>query len=844
MPAQAISPRATYRFQLNQTFTFAHARALVPYLAQLGVSHAYLSPILMAQPGSTHGYDTVDHTRINPELGTLDEFRALAADLRAAGIGILLDFVPNHMGVGGASNLVWLDVLKHGQASHYAHWFDMDWHSPHPGLTGKIMVPFLGLPYGEALAQGELDLRADDDGEGFSVWAHGAHRLPIRPQDEAAILSAGPTPDAAVAAFRGKKDDLESWAALDQLISRQHWRAAHYPLASDAINYRRFFINSELGGIRIDLDDVFDTAHALIFQLIEEGLVDGLRIDHVDGLWDPKDYLDRLRASSPRPLWLLVEKILAGHERLPASWPVDGTTGYEVGTLLTRVLIDPAAEPALDELYFQIVGAGAPSPAREIYRCKLRVMDNELAAERLSLARALADLARSVPHTADLGEHMLGRGLAEIIAWLKVYRTYADHDGLNDRDRRELDLALGRARGAAPAIAPGVFDFLEQVLLLTLPDTYDQAAAFKLARRIQQYSGPVMAKGLEDTALYRANRLIALNDVGGDPERFAIEPAAFHDANRDRLEREPLAMIATSTHDTKRGEDTRIRIAALSDLPAQWAETVNAIWSTLPDTLVADVGKSLVYHFLQLWLGARPMQLVEKAPDADATTALADRLVEAMLKSVREARLRADWSFPVASYEARVEELVRHCLADAQSIAAMAKLEARLTPLAMRKSLVQLVLKLTIPGIPDIYRGAELWEQSLVDPDNRRPFDFDAAARLLEHWADRPLPETILPDGSTKLVVTRTLLDLRRQHPELFISGSYEPLSLTDQRIMGFDRRLGDRHLRAIVDLGLTQPNEQTLPVEGFSELFSNRPITPPEARQRLERQGFLILLA
>lgn len=443
-------PRATYRLQLNKDFTLADARALVPYLEELGVSHAYLSPILMAQPGSTHGYDTVDHTRINPEVGTLDDFRALAAALQVRDMGIILDFVPNHMGIGGASNALWLDVLRQGPHSRYADWFDIDWRPPRPGMDGKVLVPFLGKSFAEVLADGDICLKAD--GEGFAVWAYDKEKLPIRSEDGAVLIGQYGDAETAVAAHADPE-------LLQDLIARQHWRLAHFATAADEINYRRFFINSELAGIRIDRSDVFDDAHALIFSLIAEGLVDGLRIDHVDGLLDPLGYLKTLRSKSPRPIYLAIEKILAPHEYLRGNWPVEGTTGYEAGADLTRLLTQRRGEPVLTEIYPAFAGA-APAPHDEAYRCKLRVMDNELAAELSNLARQTARLAWSVAASADLTEAALKRGWREVIAQLEVYRVYADGDGLALRDRRELSLALARARQTQPHIQPAIFDFV------------------------------------------------------------------------------------------------------------------------------------------------------------------------------------------------------------------------------------------------------------------------------------------------------------------------------------------------------------------------------------------------
>jgi (1->4)-alpha-D-glucan 1-alpha-D-glucosylmutase len=437
-------PRATYRLQLNSDFTFADAEAIVPYLDALGISHAYLSPILMAQPGSTHGYDTIDHTRINPELGSLDDFRRLAGALQQRQMGIILDIVPNHMGIGGAGNRLWLDVLKHGAKSRYADWFNIEWHPRRPGMDGKLLVPFLGTSYAEALAAGQIRLGWDEDG--FAIWAYDSQKLPIRPEDEDQLLSRYGSGAAAVAALNGTPGDGDSWTKLDDLIAGQHWRLAHFSSGADEINYRRFFINSELAGLRVDRPDVFTHVHELTFSLIEEGLVQGLRIDHVDGLLDPTGYLETLRRKAPRPIHLVVEKILAPHEPLPARWPVEGTTGYEVGAQLTRLLVRSDAEAAVTASYAGFAG-DITGPEEEAYRSRLRVMDNELFAELDALAETIARIAWSASATRDLTQSGLRRALRETMAQMSVYRTYIDSQGISPRDRARQTQRIAGAAG-------------------------------------------------------------------------------------------------------------------------------------------------------------------------------------------------------------------------------------------------------------------------------------------------------------------------------------------------------------------------------------------------------------
>lgn len=763
-----IPLRATYRLQLNRDFTFEHALKLVPYLAELGVSHAYLSPVLMAQPGSTHGYDTVDHTRINPELGTLDDLRSLSDALKARGMGILLDFVPNHMGVGGAHNTLWLDVLKHGAASRYADWFDIDWQSGRPGVAGKLLVPFLGTSLHEAIASGAIELRWD--GADFAVWAYDTHKLPVRPQDTAELLALHGSPHAAIAAYG------TSQALLD-LIATQHWRPAHFATAAAEINYRRFFVNSELAGISIDREDVLNHAHALIFSLIENGIVDGLRIDHVDGLRDPTGYLQTLRQRTPRPIHLFVEKILAPHEYIRADWPVDGTTGYEAGAQLTRLLTQPAGEEAVAALYESVVG---PRPAQheEAYRCKLRVMDNELLAELTRLARDTARLAWSVPATADLTQAGLQQAWREIIARLQVYRTYLDGGG-DSRDHRELALAIGRARQSCPQLQPAHFDFLANVLE-SQADEYDSASVADLVLRFQQLTGPVMAKGLEDTALYRLNRLISLNEVGAHPDRFSTSIKAFHTSNLRRQHSHPQCLLATSTHDTKRGEDARLLVSSIADRPEPWTEFVAQVVN-------AGIGAALhrndLYLLLQMLLGGWSIHR--------DNTGLQDRLSAALQKSLREGRERSDWGVPNVGYEAAAAAVVGAILTDEPTMQTFKSTWAIYADIARRKALIQTVLKLTMPGVPDIYRGSEHWEQSFVDPDNRRPLDFATlASRLAE-------PN---PARDEKLILTQTLLKLRTRHPQLFDEGQYIPLTTAPATAV-YERRTGHLALTVLVDL-------------------------------------------
>ena len=859
-------PRATYRLQFHKGFGFADAAALAPYLAKLGISHVYASPYLKARPGSTHGYDIVDHRQLNPELGGEADFRTMVAAFRASGIGQVLDFVPNHMGVGGADNPWWQDVLEWGPNSEYAGWFDIDWQPDQLTLRDKLLVPFLGDQYGAVLEAGHLALRFDPDTGDFAVWAYDTHKLPICPLHYERVLGdAHPrleqlgdafsdlpnwhprvvhrshdlraelvrlvrdhddvrqAVDDAVTRLNGEPGQLESWRGLDALIKDQYWRAAHFLVAADDINYRRFFNINELAGLRMELPELFDHAHGLIFDLLLDGTLDGLRIDHVDGLLDPKGYLVRLRERAPRPFYLVVEKILAGHETLPEDWPVEGTTGYEFTNLILGLLIDPASEAGFTEFYNEFAGANAPFG--EIVRdCKIRIMMNEMASELNVLARDARRIARENPRTTDFTRNILQRALKEIVACFPVYRTYVDEHALpTESDRRDIDWAVTHARRNETDVDPSVFDFLHRLLtadLVAQPRSgFSRHAVLRFAMRVQQYSGPVMAKGLEDTAFYRYNRFVALNEVGGHPDSFGVSMPAFHKANAQRASRSPHAMLGTSTHDTKRGEDVRARLAVLSEMPAEWQRQVH-FWNRILRARLGDLegtappDRNDEYLFYQLLLGAWPAELTGVAArDPDAVRDFAERLAAAMLKSIREAKRHSTWAAPDTVYEEATLGFVRAALDTSRPNAfldAFLPFQERVARFGVCNSLVQTALKLTLPGMPDIYQGAELWDLNLVDPDNRRAVDYPLRGRLLcetltawEHDRAASLSGMLQNwrDGRCKLAVTAILLAQRREHPKLFEEGGYEPLAVSGSKadqICAFARTYREHALVAV----------------------------------------------
>ena len=830
------SPRATYRLQLNAGFTFAQAQELAPYLDDLGISHAYLSPITTARRGSTHGYDVVDHGEVNPELGGMQGFRRMAEAFRSRGIGIILDIVPNHMGVGGDLNRPWLDLLEWGRGSRFAEWFDINWSPSESTLAGKVLVPFLGEAYGDALASGALQLKFDGSRGEIAAWISETHKLPLSPPTYAMVLAAADgmaelaeafgavartesdhatalkrrlagsdqqSVEAAIAAINASADRLH------QLIGQQHWRPARYSVAADDINYRRFFVVSDLAGIRVERDNVFEYVHRLPLQLVAEGLVDGLRIDHIDGLHDPKAYCLRLRQAAVRPIYLVVEKILAPHESLRHDWQVDGTTGYEFAAAVTQLLTDPAGESELTRTYEAVAGRQPSLKAME-RQGRLDIVDFEMAAELDALAERLHRLALASRKTLDITRNALRAALRQYVGALRVYRTYLDAGDLSGRDRRNIAVAMAEARRAALQLDPAVFDFLTRVVsgdLGRLDTDYPAAEVLETARRTQQYTGPVKAKGLEDTALYRYNRLIALSDVGQRPDRFSRSVEAFHDFNRARALAFPLGMLSSSTHDTKRGEDVRARIAALSGLVPEWAAAV-AEWRALLAVAGApEIDGNDGYHFFQLLLGAWPAEIVPAADiSVAALEAFRQRIDGAMLKSVREARQRTNWSVPRSDYEDRVSRYVAVALApDSAFLAAFRVFQTRVGPLGASNGLIATTLKLTVPGVPDIYQGAELWEESMVDPDNRRQVDFAARKAALAGLGngDESLLTARWRDGRIKLLLTRDLLRLRKEKPALFARGSYEPLAIdgADASSLAFLRRVDADALLVVVRL-------------------------------------------
>ena len=882
------TPRSTYRLQFHAGFGFKDANRLAPYLAKLGISHVYASSYLKARPGSTHGYDITDHHALNPELGTEDEFQAMAAAFRYNGLGQILDFVPNHMGVGGSDNPLWLDVLEWGPQADHAGWFDIDWEPDRRYLKDKLLVPFLGRQYGAELQDGNLKLKFDPDEGSLAVWAYDTHKLPICPlhygailghddaeldrlsdlfsdlpqwhpeiAERAAVLKAElaaavrSTPAAREALERGVAGLNQDWRALDGLIQLQSWRIADFRVAGDDINYRRFFNINDLAGMRMELPAVFRHAHARILPMIETGVLDGLRIDHIDGLLDPKAYIDTLRASVSKPFYLVVEKILAAHESLREDWKVDGTTGYDFTNLVLGVLVNPASEEAFTATYQEFTGLRSEF-STIVYDCKVRIMENEMASELNALGRDAGRVARQNPMTQDFTKTVLQRAIKQIVACFPVYRTYIEFDSDQDSaDRRDLAWAFTQARRHDPIIDPSVFDFLHDLLsggLTAKPKSgFNRTSVLRLAMKLQQYSGPVMAKGLEDTAFYRYNRFIALNEVGGEPERFGITAGAFHKANAQRARNWPGAMLSTSTHDTKRGEDVRARLAVLADMPEEWARQVHG-WSRLIRARRGEIERNAPpdrndeYLLYQLLVGSWPVELLEN-PDPEGLEAYGDRLRTALEKSMREGKLHSDWSSPDTAYEEAMQSFARAALDPSRAgfLASFLPFAQRVARLGVQNSLIQAVLKLTVPGMPDIYQGCEMWDLSLMDPDNRRPVDYELRANALEALLpalERDPSGTLRDllvnwsDGRIKLAVVTMLLRLRAAYPALFAEGGYEHLTVTGEKAaqaLGFVRSLGSVQVAVLVAPypGLREADPDwkgsvaTLPDGDWRDLFS-----------------------
>ena len=826
---------ATARLQFHKDFTLGDATALVPYLDRLGISHVYASPLLKARAGSTHGYDIVDHNAINPELGGEDALVQLVAALRQRQMGLILDIVPNHMGVGDHDNAWWMDVLEWGRASPYAEYFDIDWDPPDATLRGRMLAPFLGAPYGTCLDSGELVLRFDD-GTGRLFVAYHGHHFPIGPRDYAAVLltmggaletparlfaelGAGGRADVRAAAKAAREELLqppyaaaiaEALAAYDartprgrdllhRLLERQAYRLAWWRAATDEINWRRFFDVNGLAGVRVELPDVFEDTHRTVFRLYADGLIDGVRIDHVDGLASPRDYcrklrrrLDALTGKRPdglrdQPAILWIEKILFAHERLAGDWLTDGTTGYDFMNDVGAALHDPAGEAPLTRFWTETTGRAADFEV-EAQAARRQILRENLSSELFNTAAALHRLARRDLATRDYTLSGIRGVLTELLVHFHTYRIYASPAGIGEPDQRAMDWAMA---GARRTVRTADRDLLELVAKWITGDGLRDTAGTKRQEwkramiRFQQLSAPTAAKSVEDTAFYRYNRLISRNEVGSEPSQFAMSAAALHAANKERQKRFPRALLATATHDHKRGEDTRMRLAVVSGMPAEW-EAACQRWMRLNAPLrrdlqgpAPDAADELMLY--QTLTAAWPLGLA--ADDAAGLDAFRDRVGAWLQKALREAKRHSGWVAPNEDYEGSAMAVLAGCLDPGRPVAGeIAAFAAQIGPYGAVNGLAQTLLRMTAPGIPDLYQGTEFWDLSLVDPDNRRPVDYDARraaldangepAALLAHWQD----------GRVKQAVVHRVLTLRARCPGLFTIGAYLPLRVEGPR--------------------------------------------------------------
>jgi (1->4)-alpha-D-glucan 1-alpha-D-glucosylmutase len=922
-------PRATYRLQFRADFTFREAQALVPYLAELGVSDCYASPLFAASPGSDHGYDVVDYSRINPVLGDEAGLAELTATLQAHGLGLLLDMVPNHMGIGDGANVWWQDVLENGPSSLFADYFDIDWQPAAPELENTVLLPILEDQYGAVLESGKLRL-AYADGAFFIDYY--STRLPVAPRSYqlvlnqvlptlvddlgsehdavlelqsiltalsylpprtvtapakiaernrekevikrrlAALVEAHAAARAAMEVverqFNGAAGDPASFDLLDQLLGQQAYRLAYWRVATDEINYRRFFDINQLAAIRVERPAVFRAVHRLVAEMLAAGRVTGLRIDHPDGLWDPTAYFRQLQAlfvegrlaadgyhpdlaaqviahletRSPDdgapawPLYVVAEKILTPGEMLPPDWAVAGTTGYDFLNAVGELFVDGRFRRSFDRIYHRFTGREARF-ADLVNTSKKLVMLVALASEVNALGHRLERIAEKNRRYRDFTLASLTFALREVIAGLGVYRTYitGPGDAALPFNREHIRAAMVEARTRNPRTAAAIFDFIERTLLLANLDDFrleDRAELVDFVMRFQQITGPVMAKGVEDTAFYRYHRLASLNEVGGHPEQFGLSVSAFHRLNLERQRRWPESLLATATHDGKRGEDVRARINVLSELPQEWRSGLGR-WSRLAAAArttidgVTAPDRNDEYLLYQTLIGAWPAEWMapDAAPSAAEVAAFAERIAAYMLKAAKEAKVHTSWYNPNVAYETALDAFVRRVLDDDAADGFRADLGAfarRVAAFGRVTSLAQTLLKLTCPGVPDLYQGAELWDLNLVDPDNRRPVDFDRRQALMADLAQRAaaagddrraLVGDLLAqdvDGQVKLYLIARTLAFRRDRADLFTTGAYLPLDARGSKrehVVAFARGDGDETALVVVPrlvVGLT----------------------------------------
>ncbi|MHB1935814.1 MAG: malto-oligosyltrehalose synthase [Acidobacteriaceae bacterium] len=853
------SVSATYRLQLTNQFRFADAEALIPYLHDLGVSHIYASPVFEARPGSLSGYDTCDFSRISPELGGEEAFNSLVNALHRQGMGLIIDFVPNHMSAHPQWNKWWRNVLANGPSSSVSEYFDVDWNPVNSNLHGKVLLAILGRQYGEVLESGELHI-AYQDGEFCLLY--GDYNLPLNPRQMKVLLRHGwheaaessgiddatrqefesilfhldhipgyqqaglmaradreretavatrrltqamrQSPalrehlEAVIEEYNGVVGQPESFDLLHELLEQQTYRLSYWRTAMQEINYRRFFDINDLIGLRMEYEPLFRAAHVKLIELAENGAIDGMRLDHIDGLLDPQQYLLQLRAAtlkSAQPMYLVVEKILARQEWLSPEWPVDGATGYEFLALLNGLWVEEGNLPEIDRIYLHF--REHRKPDRDVvYRAKKLITASSMASELNVLAHELNLLSEKNRRSRDFTLDGLQEALREVVACFPVYRTYISAQGFSATDEMAIDEAIGQARRRNPNIDYSIFEFIRShICPVRQPDEAEEnfAQRLRFAMKFQQYTSPVQAKGMEDTVFYRYSPLASLNEVGTGTGRRATTPQEFHDANIHRMERWPNAMLTTSTHDTKRGEDARMRIHVLTELPGEWRSNLLQ-WSHVNDgakTMVnghpaPDRGDEYLYY--QTLIGMWPPR--QKAPDDD----IVSRMKAFMDKALREAKVHTSWVNPSNEYDAAAEKFVNETLRGTSStefLVSFIPLAERIATLAAWESVSQIALKLMSPGVVDTYQGGELWDLSLVDPDNRRPVDYATRLQRLNALTKDIVDPYLSPEqrsraiaeicqswwtGDVKMLYVAQGLRLREKESDLLLHGSYRPL--------------------------------------------------------------------
>ena len=880
------NPCATYRLQFNGEFTFEQAAGLADYLDALGITDVYASPFLMARPGSMHGYDVTDHTRFNPEIGDEQSFVKMSDALREHNMGLIADVVPNHMCISHPSNVLWWDVLENGPSSPFARFFDIEWHPPKAELADKVLLPVLGDQYGRVLENKEIQI-GYADGQ-FQVWFYETP-LPLAPRtwtlilepavaklrdrlsaehehvaemesiitalshlpentetDEAkirerqrekeivkrrlsALVEADPEARQAITDaltdLNGERGNPHSFDRLERLLEQEAYRLSYWRVAMDEINYRRFFDINDLAAIRVEDAEVFAEVHKLIFELVREGRINGLRVDHPDGLFEPEKYFRYLqdaclaqtasksngdRNGGERTFYIAAEKILVGNESLRANWAIEGTTGYNFLNLLNGVFVDHSKEKAFQQLYRRFTGWSTDFHDL-VCESKRLILQVAMSSELNVLARRLDRISEQHRWSRDFTLENLRDALREVITAFPVYRTYVqtDQKEVDTEDRKQIQIAIREAKLRNPAVSESVFDFIRGVLMLEHPDGLEDAQKAErqlFAMRFQQLSAPVMAKGVEDTAFYRYYPLASLNEVGGGPERFGISVNAFHRRNLIREELWPNTMNATSTHDTKRAEDVRARINVLSEMPGEWYRAIRR-WREMnrrSKTKVAGIptpGPNEEYLFYQTLAGTWPLVPMNETAHGEYVK----RIQQYMQKALHEAKLHTSWINANVDYDQAVGDFVAKTLAlsaDNQFLADFQSFQGPVAQAGIWNSLAQVLLKIAAPGVPDFYQGSELWAFDLVDPDNRQPVDFelrrkmlakirprtpDEAAVMMERLASNPC------DGAIKMFVTERALHFRRGHRELFAQGSYAAMSVTGNRedhAIAFARRL------------------------------------------------------